>query len=153
MVILCPVLAVTSANYPPEAGRQPLSLRITPAPTRHARPQLDGAYVAPGEGTEKVIAEVWQQVLGVEQVGLHDNFFELGGTSLNGVQVISELKKRLQREIPAVSIFEAPTVAALARYLAPKADAGPAFEKTRSRVDKKKAALERRRQEGPRRRR
>ena len=117
----------------------------------HARPELSTDYVAPAEDLERQIAEVWQQLLGVEQVGVHDNFFELGGTSLIGIQVVAELKKRLDRDIPTVGIFEAPTVSALAAYLRPRADDEPAFARTRSRVDKKKVALASRRRPRPRR--
>lgn len=105
------------------------------------RPDLGTAFVTPEEGLEKVIAETWRRYLGIEAIGSHDNFFELGGTSLVGVQVVGELKRRLGREIPTVSLFEAPTIAALAKYLEPPADAEPAFAGTRSRMSRKKAAL------------
>ena len=68
---------------------------------------------------ERAIAEIWQQVLGLPNVGLYENFFDLGGNSLIGLQVISKLKKAFNRPIPAVALFEAPTVNALARYLLP----------------------------------
>ena len=126
----------------PEAPQLPTSV--------HERPRLDTAYVAPGEGLERQLAAIWQRFLGLEKVGIHDNFFELGGTSLLGVQVVAEIGQALGREVPTVSLFEAPTVASLARYLAPKEDAEPAFAKTRSRIHKKKSALAHRR---PRRRR
>ena len=106
-----------------------------------ARPDLGTDFVAPGEGMEKVVTEVWQRYLGIDEIGAHDNFFELGGTSLVGVQVVGELKRRLGREISTVSLFEAPTVAALARLLEPSGDAGESFAETRDRASKKKAAL------------
>ena len=83
----------------------------------HARPASSGVYTAPKGEIERRIASVWQGVLGIEQVGVHDNFFELGGTSLNGIQLVSELKKEFKMDIPVVSIFEATTVAELAKYL------------------------------------
>jgi acyl carrier protein len=129
----------------PEAPQGPTSL--------HERPRLDNAYVAPGEGLERQLAATWQRFLGLEKVGIHDNFFELGGTSLIGVQMVAEIGRTLGREVPTVSLFEAPTIAALARYLAPKEDAEPAFAQTRSRIHKKKSALahrrRRRRRRGP----
>ena len=80
------------------------------------------AAVAPtqaGLDYEQRIAAVWRQVLGLEQVGLHDNFFELGGNSLIALQLVSRLKREFKHQIPAVALFEAPTVRAMAEYLRP----------------------------------
>jgi hypothetical protein len=74
-------------------------------------------------------------------VGLHDNFFELGGTSLNGIQLVSELKKEFKMDIPVVSIFEATTVAGLAKYLSRSEERDAAFEQIDDRAEKKKRAL------------
>jgi acyl carrier protein len=111
-------------------------------PAAHARPEVSTSFAPPADDVERRIAEVWERVLGIEQVGVHDNFFELGGTSLAGIQLITELKKHLSVELPTVSIFEAPTVAALARYLRPAEGTVTAFEQTRSRAEKKKQALQ-----------
>ena len=100
--------------------------------------------MAPGNDQERRVAAVWRRVLGIDEIGVHDNFFELGGTSLSGVQLIAELKKELGVDVPAVSIFEAPTVAALVRLLAPK-EAGPAFDHAAERARKKQEVLERQR--------
>ncbi|GAB4194986.1 MAG: hypothetical protein OHK0022_11400 [Roseiflexaceae bacterium] len=86
----------------------------------HARPALETPFVLPTGDYESRIAAILQQVLGIDQVGLHDNFFDLGGNSLNGLQVIARLKKEFKVQIPAVALFEAPTVSALAQYLRPQ---------------------------------
>lgn len=83
--------------------------------------------------------------------GFENDSFELGGTSLTGVQLVSELKKEFNVDVPVVSIFEAPTVTALARYLGRNQDREAAFERNQDRVEKKKQALEARRQKGNRR--
>lgn len=70
---------------------------------------------------EQAIAQIWQQVLGLPEVGLYDNFFDLGGNSLIGLQVVAKLKKVFQMPIPAVALYEAPTVSAMARFLLPAA--------------------------------
>ncbi|GAB4194997.1 MAG: hypothetical protein OHK0022_11420 [Roseiflexaceae bacterium] len=75
---------------------------------------------------ERLIAAIWGEVLGIEQVGLHDNFFDLGGNSLNGLQVIARLQQAFQVQLSNVALFEAPTVAALARLLRPPEQAAPA---------------------------
>lgn len=66
---------------------------------------------------EQKIAEIWQEVLGVEQIGLHENFFELGGTSLIGLGLITRLRETLGIEISPVRLFEAPTVHTLAELI------------------------------------
>jgi polyketide synthase PksJ len=113
---------------------------LTSEQSTHARPELSSTFAEPADELEQRIAAIWQRVLGVDRVGIYDNFFELGGTSLNGVQLVAILKKELNVDIPTVSIFEAPTVAALTRYLRPGAGQA-AFERVQSRAEKKKQAL------------
>ncbi|MDF5729977.1 MAG: amino acid adenylation domain-containing protein, partial [Rhizonema sp. PD38] len=59
-----------------------------------ARPELEKAFVAPSTDVEKVLAEVWASVLGIEQVGIHDNFFELGGDSIRTIQLVAKAQVR-----------------------------------------------------------
>ena len=80
----------------------------------HERPALADDYVPPGNETERRVADIWQEQLGIAQVGIHDNFFELGGHSLLATQVLSRLREDFQISIPLSSLFEAPTVAELA---------------------------------------
>jgi polyketide synthase PksJ len=112
--------------------------------TMHARPNLANPYIAPSNDTERRIAEIWQRMLGIEQVGVHDNFFELGGTSLSAIQILAELKKALNVDIPAVSIFEAPTVSLLAAYVLVQ-NQPASFDHAVDRAKKKDAALARQR--------
>jgi acyl carrier protein len=87
--------------------------RALPEPDE-SRPELETRYVAPGTAVEEVLVGIWQEVLGVERVGVADNFFELGGHSLLATQVVSRLREALQVEVPLRSLFEQPTVAGLA---------------------------------------
>jgi acyl carrier protein len=82
--------------------------------SNHARPALANPYVAPESPTQKAIAGVWEELLGVDKIGLEDNFFELGGHSLLAIQVVSRLRTRFQAELSAHTVFESPTVAELA---------------------------------------
>ncbi len=104
-------------------------------------------YVPPGSDFERAVAEIWQEMLGVEQVGVHDNFFDLGGNSLAGLRVTRRLKDRLGADVSEVSLYEAPTVAALARLLAPQEteEGAPEAAQGRSRGERRRARLERRR--------
>jgi acyl transferase domain-containing protein len=103
----------------PPAGREEAEASRRGAAAPHPRPELPTAYVAPECGLEAAIAEVWQEVLGLERVGAVDNFFELGGDSFLAVQLIAGLKRRLGREVPVVSVYEGLTVRSMARLLAP----------------------------------
>ena len=74
--------------------------------------------VAPKSDVEKVIADIWVQILGLKDVGIDDNFFELGGESLMLLRVQNTINQRLQRDIPATVLFRYPTIRALSAYLA-----------------------------------
>ncbi|KAB8321066.1 SDR family oxidoreductase [Tolypothrix campylonemoides VB511288] len=89
---------------------------ISSKPT-HSRPELSNAYVAPRNELEETIANIWQQLLGIEQVGIYDNFFELGGHSLLATQLISRMRETLQVELPLNSLFEESSVAGLAERI------------------------------------
>jgi acyl carrier protein len=63
------------------------------------------------------LSGIWEEVLGVEGVGVEDNFFELGGHSLLATQVVSQVRQRLGIEMELRWMFETPTVAAVAMKL------------------------------------
>ncbi|MCA9898612.1 MAG: LLM class flavin-dependent oxidoreductase [Ardenticatenaceae bacterium] len=75
------------------------------------------AYVAPTNDLEQQIAEIWQRLLNVPQVGLNDNFFDLGGHSLLTVQAHRQLKEVVDKPISITDMFRFPTIRALADYL------------------------------------
>ena len=87
--------------------------RALPAPDS-ARPSLSDQYVCRGRAVERQLAEIWGEVLGLPEVGIHDNFFELGGHSLLATQVVSRIRSTFAVELPLRALFEAPTVAELA---------------------------------------
>jgi acyl carrier protein len=91
----------------------------------HPRPHLRTDYRAPRNARERGIAEVWQRLLGVEQIGIHDDFFaELGGHSLLAAQVVAQLRSRYGVELSLRSFFAAPTIAQLAEALGPIGEVG-----------------------------
>ncbi|HET6975220.1 MAG TPA: amino acid adenylation domain-containing protein [Pyrinomonadaceae bacterium] len=87
--------------------------RALPAPDA-VRPELAGAFVAPRTRTEQSLADVWSDLLGLPQVGIHDNFFDLGGHSLLSTQLTSRVRELFQIELPLREVFQQPTIAQLA---------------------------------------
>jgi amino acid adenylation domain-containing protein len=82
-----------------------------------SRPELEQEYLAPRDATEETLVTIWQEVLGVETIGVHDSFFDLGGHSLLATQVVSRTRQRLDVELTLRQLFEQPTIAALAALL------------------------------------
>ncbi|MGF1938039.1 MAG: polyketide synthase [Nostoc sp. ChiQUE02] len=66
----------------------------------YSRPQLSNSYVAPTNELEKQITEIWQEVLGIAEVGIFDNFYELGGDSLIATQLVSRLRAKFPVDLP-----------------------------------------------------
>jgi acyl transferase domain-containing protein len=94
---------------------QPLNLKS------RARPALKSSYIAPQTEAEQAIAKIWQDLLGIEQIGVSDNFFELGGHSLLAIQAISRLRDRFGVELPMRSLLETPTIAGIAALITEQA--------------------------------
>jgi amino acid adenylation domain-containing protein len=90
---------------------------------RQALPEPDGSihtgveYVAPVTKTEEKLALVWQDILGIENVGTRDNFFELGGHSLKATTLVSRIAKEFNVQIPLRDIFQHPTIKELGEYI------------------------------------
>jgi acyl-CoA synthetase (AMP-forming)/AMP-acid ligase II len=82
-----------------------------------ARPELGCLPAAPDGGLEGWLADLWCEVMGLKEVGVHDHFAELGGNSVQAVQVANRLQQRLGAIVPPVVLFENPTIADLARYV------------------------------------
>ena len=74
-------------------------------------------YIAPRTPVERVLANIFVEVLGLKRVGIYDNFFELGGHSLLATQLVSRVRDALQVELPLRSVFEASTIERLAQVV------------------------------------
>src|SRR5262249_19688597 len=71
-------------------------------------------YVAPRDPLEEQLATIWSEALSVERVGIEHSFFEVGGHSLSAMQVASRIAQDLRLEMPLRTMFENPTISALA---------------------------------------
>jgi phthiocerol/phenolphthiocerol synthesis type-I polyketide synthase E len=80
----------------------------------HPRPDLPTAYVAPRTELEQSIADIWQSLLGIAQIGVLDDFVELGGHSLLATQVVSRIREIFEIDLPTARFYENPTIAGLA---------------------------------------
>ncbi|MFN6514069.1 MAG: amino acid adenylation domain-containing protein [Nostoc sp. CreGUA01] len=93
-----------------------LDRKALPAPDT-ARSQLEAIYQPPQTEVEQAIADIWQKILNVENVGIYDNFFQMGGHSLLLVQVHSNLVQALKSNLSIIDLFRYPTISSLADYL------------------------------------
>jgi acyl carrier protein len=119
----CPRVLVSTSDLNGEMERM-ARRKLDPSSSQkdvqanHPRPGMDTAYVAPRNDSEELIAGIWQEVLGIEKVGIHDNFSDLGGHSLMATQIVGRMRRTLGVDLPLRSLFETPTVAKLALVVA-----------------------------------
>lgn len=120
---------------------------------RRALPKADGtgtdateAYLAPRSATERTIANIWQEVLKVEKVGVNDNFFGLGGHSLLLVHAQSKVSDALRVKVSMIEMFKYPTISALAEHLSEQLSSTPASAPTRHQAGTRVESLNRQRQ-------
>ncbi len=100
-----------AAAFDPAILATALEQPAAPAGTTHPRPELATAYEPPQGPLEEVVAQIWQEVLGIDRIGRDDDFFALGGHSLAAVQIGTTLRARLGADIALRDFFADPTVA------------------------------------------
>ena len=74
-------------------------------------------YVGPRTALEEILCGIWVELLSVARVGVHDNFFQLGGHSLLATRVLARVRDAFEVELPLRSLFESPTIAAMAQQI------------------------------------
>ncbi|HVG91097.1 MAG TPA: non-ribosomal peptide synthetase, partial [Alphaproteobacteria bacterium] len=84
-----------------------------PAPEQ-SRPALEQSYAVPTTALERVLADIYSEVLKIERVGADDSFFELGGHSLLAARAVSKIRQIFAIELPVRQLFEEPTISGLA---------------------------------------
>jgi acyl carrier protein len=93
--------------------------QILPPPGRN-RPELSNPFTAPGTPTESIIAKIWSETLGIDEIGTDDNFFDLGGDSILVSKVVSTVNRAFPWGLSVREFFEAPTVARTSQILTTK---------------------------------
>lgn len=81
------------------------------------RPRMNNAYVAPSTEIEHALVQIWQELFGIERIGIQDDFFNLGGHSLLATRLMARLNETFDIELPLSKAFEASTIAALAAVI------------------------------------
>ncbi|HEY3581086.1 MAG TPA: phosphopantetheine-binding protein [Pyrinomonadaceae bacterium] len=122
-----------------------LDRRALPVPET-SRPALATSYLAPSTELERRIAEIWQDVLRVERIGMRDNFFELGGHSLLLVQLHGRLNETLEQQVSIIELFRYPTIASLVTHLGQNQQKKSAANSNRRRAAARREALKERAQ-------
>jgi amino acid adenylation domain-containing protein len=105
------------------------------------RPQLATSFEPPRGDLQQKIAEVWQEEIALERIGIHDNFFEVGGHSLAMVKIRERLREIVEQELSLVEMFQYPTIHLLARYLSEgmphsRAGEGGGVDSSRARAER-----------------
>jgi acyl transferase domain-containing protein/thioesterase domain-containing protein/NAD(P)-dependent dehydrogenase (short-subunit alcohol dehydrogenase family)/acyl carrier protein len=114
-----PQIIVSSLNLPDliaQAGED-LS-RDSDGGQKFQRPELESDYVEPSTDIERQLVGFWEELLGVDQIGVNDSFFDLGGHSLIAVRLFAMIKKAYKVDFPISVLFEAPTIAKCAALIA-----------------------------------
>ncbi|MBA3921185.1 MAG: non-ribosomal peptide synthetase, partial [Nostocaceae cyanobacterium] len=87
-----------------------------PAPEQ-ALQELEATFVAPRDDLEEKLSQIWEEVLGIQPIGIMDNFFDLGGHSLLAVRLFAQIEHKFAKKLPLATLFRSGTVEAIAKIL------------------------------------
>jgi len=87
------------------------------ASSKFSRPELDSDFIEARDDVERTLVTIWEELLGVDQVGVQDSFFDLGGHSLIAVRLFSKIKQSFNVDYPISVLFEAPTIESCANLI------------------------------------
>ncbi len=105
-------------------------------------PSMPDVRGTPETTLQEVLSTVWASSLGIEKVGIDDNFFELGGASVVATQIVSRLRRMFQMDLPAVLLFDAPTIEKLESYMIEHEAQPGLVEKTATRLKRTEGMTE-----------
>ena len=114
----------------PVTGSGKVDRQALPAPDQ-SRPALEEEFVAPRNEIEESMAQIWREILELQRVGVHDNFFDLGGNSLVAMQIIAKVTNIFEVDLPLFTLFDTPTIAALAQQIELAGQAGQDLQEKR----------------------
>jgi amino acid adenylation domain-containing protein len=139
--------AFVKINSIPLNANGKVNRKKLPDPTNAFNELVSVTSIPPSTELEEVISEMWKELLGVNQVGIHDNFFDIGGHSLLILQAKTKMAKLLKRDIPLVDFFQYPTVSSLATHLSKDEEESYRFGKSKDRGSNRRDALQQRRRQ------
>ena len=116
------------------------------ATAKSTRARFESTYVAPQTGVERAIVSIFQEILGVDRVGLNHNFFDLGGHSLLLVKLQNRLQNTFKRDVSLIELIQYPTAGSLTRYFSNGEHEEFSVREVQDRLNKQWAALSRRKQ-------
>jgi acyl transferase domain-containing protein/thioesterase domain-containing protein/acyl carrier protein len=96
---------------------EPPSQHETPQTQRYPRPEMDTPYIPPQSQIQETIAEIWQDTLGLQQVGIDDDYYRLGGDSLKSLTIVSKVQETLDLEVTVGDILVYPNIKQLTDFL------------------------------------
>jgi acyl carrier protein len=111
---MIPALWVTQQQMPVTSNGK-IDRKALPDP--EIGESLQQEYVAPRNEIEQALADIWQELMGIERIGVYDNFFERGGHSLLAMRVISAIRKKLTVSIPVHMLFRFTCISDLSKYI------------------------------------
>jgi len=120
--------------------------RLALPPPTDIRAQTETVYLAPRNEVEKIVAQMWQEVLQLDQVGVHDNFFDLGGHSLLMLRIQGKVRTLFNRDMSIVEMFRYPTISSLAEILGSAPPQPQSLDESKERATAARAATRRRRE-------
>ena len=109
-------------------------------PNPEASDLIDTLYIAPSNGLEEMVVEIWKKMLGLETIGIYDNFFELGGNSLLAQQTVSSLLTE-SVQLPITKLYQNPTAAGIAAFMQSRSNFTPKLEKRKKSSSKNIAVI------------
>jgi amino acid adenylation domain-containing protein len=121
-----PTYSFEKHSFALEENRQPRQKKheqeqVPAITSTYERTQLPDDFEAPRDIVEKKIAEAFQDIFGLDRIGIHEDFFELGGDSLKVITLVTRLHRELDIEVPMEAVFKHPTVKEIACYIAEEA--------------------------------
>ncbi len=142
-------IALNQANYLEQPNVIDALDEAAVSKERHPRPEVESEYVPPKNETERKLAQLWQDVLCIDKVGIQDEFFALGGDSLLLIQFHTRLKEAFTTDIAVVDLYKYNTIALLAKQLNSESneEEQPSFNEVNSRANKQMELLKKRRQQ------